>query len=248
MAMAMSDGRHTAAGAGAPFEFESHVRYSEVDHRGIITLPSIIDYFQDCSTFQSETLGLGIEHLHKRRRAWVLMHWHIIIERYPSLCEPIRVGTFASSFKGLVAHRNFYLGDRDGEHLVRADSVWALVDLDTGRPCRPKPADIEAYPVLDPLPLPSEGRKVLVPAELKPAEPVAVQRHHIDMNEHVNNCEYVRMALDLAQDEVRRVRVDYRRAATLGDTLHPFYAHEGGRTVVDLRSEDGSSYATVELS
>ena len=36
------------------YEFEGKVRYSEIDHRATMTLPALINYFQDCSTFQSE--------------------------------------------------------------------------------------------------------------------------------------------------------------------------------------------------
>ena len=41
------------------YEFEGKVRYSEIDHRATMTLPALINYFQDCSTFQSEDLGIG---------------------------------------------------------------------------------------------------------------------------------------------------------------------------------------------
>ena len=49
------------------YTFDSKVRFSEVDHTGRITLPGIINYFQDCSTFQSEDLGLGIEHCSEKK-------------------------------------------------------------------------------------------------------------------------------------------------------------------------------------
>ena len=40
------------------YTFESRVRYSEVDAEGKLPVPGIIDYFQDCSVFQSEDLGV----------------------------------------------------------------------------------------------------------------------------------------------------------------------------------------------
>ena len=36
-----------------PFEFTSRVRYSETDPEEKLTLVSLVDYFQDASTFQS---------------------------------------------------------------------------------------------------------------------------------------------------------------------------------------------------
>ena len=38
------------------YQFQSRIRYSEVDSEGRLTMASLINYFQDCSTFQSEDL------------------------------------------------------------------------------------------------------------------------------------------------------------------------------------------------
>ena len=62
---------------------EGRIRFSEVDHTRRITLPGIVNYFQDCSTFQSEDLGLGIMHCSERKRAWILSSWQVVVERYP---------------------------------------------------------------------------------------------------------------------------------------------------------------------
>ena len=62
---------------------EGRIRFSEVDHTRRITLPGIVNYFQDCSTFQSEDLGLGIVHCSERKRAWILSSWQVVVERYP---------------------------------------------------------------------------------------------------------------------------------------------------------------------
>ena len=43
------------------YTFSSKVRYSEVDENGELSLGSLVNYFQDVSTFQSEHLGLGID-------------------------------------------------------------------------------------------------------------------------------------------------------------------------------------------
>ena len=100
------------------YEFEGKVRYSEIDHRATMTLPALINYFQDCSTFQSEQLGYGMDVLKKEKKAWVLAYWQVIVKRYPKLCERITVGTFASGFKGMFGNRNFYMKDESGEQIA----------------------------------------------------------------------------------------------------------------------------------
>ena len=84
------------------YEFDSRVRYSEVDHHGTMTVPALINYFQDCSTFQSEDLGIGTTVLKEEKRAWLLSYWQVILNRKPELGEKITIGTFATEFKGIV--------------------------------------------------------------------------------------------------------------------------------------------------
>ena len=53
--------------------------------------------------------------------------------------------------------------------------------------------------------------------------PIQVMRADIDYNRHVNNANYVRMAMELLPEdfEVKGLRVEYRVAAKLGDVLVP---------------------------
>jgi len=59
------------------YSFTSRIRYSEIGEDGNLTLPGLINYFQDCSTFQSEAIGEGVAEqtqtlahcLHKSKKA-----------------------------------------------------------------------------------------------------------------------------------------------------------------------------------
>lgn len=231
------------------FEYSWHVRYSEVGHRGLMTLPALVNAFQDCSTFQSEALGVGMEWLKHEQRAWFLTHWQIVVDRYPALCEQVAVGTFATSFKGVTGRRNFYLKGADGSPIARADSTWAFLDLTNGRLAKPDERHVAPYGSHEPLAMPREGRRINLPDSLERREPLLVGRGLIDTSEHVNNCQYIQIALDQLPREVlpSRVRVDYRRAAVLGDTLYPAVGNLDGNTVVELADETGSSYAVIEF-
>lgn len=235
----------------AAFEFDAHVRYSETTHNGTMALPALIDIFQDCSIFHSEMIGYGPGFLKNEQKAWVLTHWHIVVDRYPKLAERITVGTFASSFKTVSAGRDFYLRDAEGHVIARAHSTWGFMDLAAGKPVRPSAEHVAAYGLGTPLEMPKESRKIALPAanELHACDSIVVQRDLIDTNEHVNNSQYVRIALGSLSDEVRphRVRVDYRRSAVLGDVVCPHVAIEEDRIVVLLADEDGAPYGAVEL-
>lgn len=231
------------------YEFSGRVRYSEIDHRGTMTLPALINYFQDCSTFHSESLGLGMERLKQEKKAWVLSYWQIIIDRYPKLYEKITTGTFATEFKGLFGNRNFYMKDEEGRRIACANSIWVFMDLEKRRPCRPAEEDIAPYGVNEPLDMPYEDRKISVPEVFEDRESFPVRKYHIDTNEHVNNCQYVQMALEMLPGDisVRQVRVDYKKSAVLGDIIYPGVARDQERIVTELRDENKRPYAVIEM-
>ena len=139
--------------------------------------------------------------------------------------------------------------DEAGNVTACANSIWVFMDLEKGRPCRPAEGDIAPYGVHEPLDMPYEGRKITVPEELEDREPFPVRKYHIDTNEHVNNCQYVQMALEMlpADPDVRQVRVDYKRSAVLGDMIFPRTAKTQEGYIVELCDEKSAPYAVVEL-
>lgn len=231
------------------YQIEGRVRFSEIDCRQKITLPGIINYFQDCSIFQSEKLGYGLEYLKKQKKAWVLSAWWIVVSRYPRLGERIVVSTWASGFKGICGDRNFYMIDEKGNVAAYADSLWVYMNLDKKRPVKPSDAEKEAYGISEPLDMEFVGRKIELPENMQSLAPLPVLRGYIDTNDHVNNCQYVQMALEACEDElsVGRLRVEYKKSAVYGNKVIPKKGTDGKRTVVELCATDGSPYAIVEF-
>lgn len=231
------------------YTFDSKVRFSEVDHTGRITLPGIINYFQDCSTFQSESIGLGVDYFAEHNRAWVLTYWQVVIEEYPRLAQEINIATWATEFKSMLGKRNFCMTDTEGKKLAYANSVWAYMDMKKGRPVRPSAEEVEPYGSGEPLEMDYQPRKIKLPESAVKKEPFAVRKYHIDTNEHVNNCQYVQMALEVLPEEtrVRQIRVEYKKSAVLGDVIFPKVAREENRIVTELCDENGKPYAVIEI-
>jgi len=231
------------------YSFESRIRYSEIDKTGKLSLTSLINYFQDCSNFQSVDLGLGYEVLKERGKGWVLSSWHIEIYNTPKLCETVTIGTFASGFKGFYGNRNFMMLDEKGDYLACADSLWVLIDKQTGRPTKPAPEDIKPYGLGKPLDLETEGRKIKEVEESRFFSPFKIQKHHLDTHEHVNNSQYIQMAMEVIPEdiEVKKVRAEYKKSALYGDVVIPKIGMDGSRTVVELCDEEGQPYALIEV-
>ena len=230
------------------YTFESRVRFSEVDHTEQMTLPSLVNYFQDCSTFQSEELGLGINTLKERKKAWVLSSWQIVVNRYPRFGERISTASWATGFDGFFGTRNFQMTDQEGQ-AAWANSVWIFMDIERGRPVRPLAQDVEAYGMEKPLEMEFAPRKIVLPKETLEQEGFAVRADQIDTNEHVNNCQYIQMASEVMPECARsgQIRVEYRKSAVLGDRIYPKTAVETDRKIVELCDAYGRPFAVIEF-
>ena len=231
------------------YSFDSRIRYSEVDSQGKITLTAILDYFQDCSTFHSEDLGVGLSYLAKEKVVWVLSSWQIEVKRYPEFGELVTVGTWPYGFQSFFGYRNFTLESDKGELLAYANSVWVLLDLKKGRPAKLSPKMLEVYQLSPQLPMECELRKILLPQQMEKLESFPVHKYHIDTNQHVNNGKYVSMAWEYLPRgfQIGKMRAEYRKAAVYGDRIYPFVASMEDKVTVNLADEGGRPYAIVDL-
>lgn len=238
------------------YTFRARVRYSECDSEGFLTPFSIVNYMQDCSTFHSEHLGIGVRCLKEVHRAWLLSAWHIVIDRYPVFNEVIETGTFAYDFKGIYGMRHFFIRDDAGNYLVRADSLWFHYNTEEGIPVKPEPALSEPYlqgkEAEDPgmPPLAPANRKLAPPKEGKQGTPILVLPHFLDSNQHVNNARYI----DLAQEAAgifrpKEIAAAYQHAAVLGDQIIPLVGEKTSDGVISIGLDmpDKKPYAVVKM-
>jgi acyl-ACP thioesterase len=216
-----------------------------------MTLESLLDYFQDASIFHSEDVGLGVDYFASVHLVWLLSSWQICVNRRPHLCEEIVTGTSAYEFKGFVGCRNFVMKTKAGEVLAYANSVWSLMDVDAMKPARVRDDFSDLYHLEEKYPMEYAPRKIKVPADGQPMESFPVRPHHLDTNNHVNNGQYVRMALDYVPEdfEIAQLRVEYKSQAVLDDIIYPVVAvsPDGNCYTVSLNREDGKPYSIVEL-
>lgn len=231
------------------YTFESRVRYSEVDSEGKLTMASLINYFQDCSTFQSEDLGLGVSYLKETHLVWVLCFWQIVVERYPGLGEKVVIGTQPYDLKGFLGYRNFAMLDEQGNYIAKANSLWSLLNTETGKPTAVPEVMVERYARAPKLEMDYCSRKIAAAGEGVAQEALTVKKHHLDTNHHVNNQQFLDIAMDFLPEgfEIGEVRAEYKKQAFLHDVLLPYVAEEDGRVVVRLTDESGSPYVIAEF-
>lgn len=231
------------------YKIDTKVRYSECGENGKIKLASIINYFQDSSSAHSESLGVGIDYLKEKNRIWVLNSWQIIVDRYPAAHEEIEITTWPTGFKGVFGPRNFCMKSPNGEMLAYANTLWVYMDLERGVPTKPDEAEKEIYGQEPPLEMAYAPRKIKLPEEAVVVDTVSVRKYYIDTNSHMNNSQYVQLAVEVLPDDfqVHEVRVEYKKSAVYGDKIVLKRAIEESRIVVELCDTENIPYAVVEF-
>ena len=231
------------------YKMEGRIRYSECGTDNKIKIPAIINYFQDCTTENSEKLGVGFAYLREKKRAWILNSWQVFVRRRPEVGEKIEVSTWATGFKGVFGPRDFVMKTADGEELASAHSLWVYVDTETGRPLKPDKEEIDTYEVEEPLPIESVSRKIKLPEEAQVVDTFTVRKYHIDTNHHVNNSKYIELAYEAVPEgfSVTGLRVEYKKAAVYGDKMILKSAVIDGNIFVGLCDEEENPYAIVEF-
>lgn len=231
------------------YTFQSLIRYSELDETGLLAIPNFINYFQDCSCFQSEHLGVGRTMLEEKNLAWVLNFWQVVIHRRPVQGEKVEIGTFPTDFKGFFGTRNFFMKDEAGEYLAMANSIWTLLDMKMGRPVKAGEEIVSKYQVEPPLPMEAASRKVTMPSEMEAFEPVKVRAEHIDTNHHMNNAQYVVVAMNYVPSDanIKELRIEYKKQAYLGDDIYPFVAKLENGYAISLRDAEGNVYTNMHV-
>lgn len=231
------------------YTHERRVTYSEVSMNGYADAAQIADYFQDCSCFQSDNLGVGIEHLEKEHLSWLLASWQIVIERYPVYGETIYVSTWPYGFDSAFGYRNFMIQDGKGQRLAVANSQWILVNTLTGHPTKITEAVICQYPIETKADMMYAPRKIPFRDIQEAKGCLYVPGAVIDTNHHVNNAQYIRMALEYVPETfpVGQVRVEFKKAAVRGDAIYPYVS--ANETIIKVLLADSSRkpYATVEF-
>ncbi len=208
------------------YHLDTHAMYSQLGPEGALSVPALLDLFQDIATLHAHEHGFGLEYLYAIDRAWILSRWRLRLGEMPRCCDPIRVTTRAYECRRALNRRAFGLERPDGTVLARADSLWTLIDTKTGGPV--DASDIVAA-YLTPGESPDLGelpRKVRLPEDAAPLPAFVVTDDLLDTNRHVNNVRSAALAIGLLPKEAAftAMAVDYHHPLLPGDRVEPLLA------------------------
>lgn len=201
------------------------VRSYDVGIAGVLKPQSIFQFFQEAAGNHATHLGVGYEALQSIGLVWVLSRIKAEIANLPAWGDEVVVTTWPKGADRLFALRDFLMSGRNGIVMVRGTSCWLLVSVESLRPRR-----IESLPHSFPLndkehALQESLDRIPVPIGLEVKYEKRVMASDLDLNNHVNNTEYVRWITDCVGTDkkttlsLRSVQINYLEEAKLGETI-----------------------------
>ena len=159
-------------------------------------------------------------------------------------------GSFEDKFKGIFGCRNFLMESPDKEVLAYADSRWFYFDSSTGQPTRIDEDEKNAYPIEPAYDMNYSSRKINCPDNLTLVDEVTVCQNYLDTNHHVNNGQYVRLAVNALPIDykVKELRAEFRLAAKMGDTMYVRTAKTDEHFYVIFTDEEENPYFLSEFT
>ena len=230
------------------YTWDTRVLYSQLGPDGRLSLTGLLDLFQDIATLHAEDFGSGLDTMTAGGRAWLLSRWRVRLGVLPRSAARVQVCTQAYESRRALNRRKFSLLDEHGAELAAADSLWTLVDIQTGAPT-PASQVVERY--LEPGEGPDLGelpRKVQVPEHAVPAAAFPITDDLLDTNHHVNNVRSVALAMRFLPEDMAfsALAVDYQRPLLPGQQVQPLVARTDRSCVVAL-TVDGQTCVCVEF-
>lgn len=226
------------------------VTTSTCDSEGKLKLYSALQMMQDCSEMWIDSEPQVKDYFARENMAQLLASRQVEIVRVPDFKEELTVTTSVYGMKPMFGFRNTFIYDAEGKPCYRTWSMGAFVDKANGKLKRVDDTVAGSLLIEPQLEMDYKDRRIILPkTEGEVLEPVKVMRSDIDYNKHLNNANYVRMAMELLPEdfEIKGLRVEYRVAAKLGDMLVPtIYKHDGVIIVSLSIGEDVS--AIIEFS
>lgn len=206
---------------------------------------------QEVSEFHSKATGIGYEDMLKQNRIWIISRAYYIIYRRPAAFEKVMLSTWSRGNDGLFAFRDYRMNDAAGETLLAGTTYWPMIDFASRRPIRLKEAlaDYEYHQ--------EEATDHSVLDRLRMPDMSAPDGQHeqlatfslIDHAQHVNNSEYVRLAIDsLMQSDFNidrpfSIELNYQHETQPNDMLSVLRKRDNGATFVQISNSRGLSVA-----
>lgn len=194
-----------------------------IDFKGELRLSSLFRLFQNVALKHVNILYDEDKIVNELKLHWVVARYHVEIYRLPHERETITLSTHPSPIRAFFFPRHFLVKDEKGETIIKAGSIWALVDEKARQMVRPVDVNFPDVGYLS-------GEEVSFPLSYRAKEDEQKETMKAvyslcDRNGHLNNCSYIDVAMDkiplsyLKTHSPKTVDIQYKKEILLSEEL-----------------------------
>jgi len=201
------------------------VRSYQMDIKGRLTLTAIAGYLQESAGNHAHNMGFGYVQMAQSGLIWVLTRLKIVVHQYPLWGDDLSVETWVVNREKFFSRRDFEIKSKSGQILISAISGWMLLDMKVKRPhlVDSFPMNIDFFPSR--LAIDEEISKIQEMESPDEEQSYKVIYSDLDIVNHVNNTQYLRIILDAqsfelrSQFHVKSFEINYKAEAKINDEL-----------------------------
>lgn len=231
------------------FSKNTDISYYMTDKNGNLTLSALTGFFQDIAIEHSDSAGYTVKKLLDMSLGWVITNYHIIIERMPVYGEKVEIRTWSSALKHFLAERSFSITDINGNDIIKAVSMWSLINLVKRRPEAILPEMGKAYNVGTAAAIKNEKYRISNNRDnIISTFNLTVTRSQTDTNGHTNNTLYAAWASDMVPEEIYNnfkctdFKITFRAESRANDSIvlktYSFQNDDGVNIITDILNKD----------
>lgn len=221
------------------YEEKYKIFLEDVDENKIYKIPAMFDRLHEVANNSLKSVNLDRESLEKHEILWVLGEQNAEINGLPCLDDTVTIKTWVGEeFHNFIPR--FYQIEKDKKVLVKASSIWAIIDKSTRKTLVPSKSGVH----IDSAKVDDEISLLKAP---KIIEPISIFEHtvsidNLDFNNHMNNAKYLEIIdsynsfiKDNGKLLPKKVLARYSKEAFLEDVL-----------TIKEGIKDSSRYYTVD--
>lgn len=180
------------------------IRYSELDCNLLLKPSSLVQLLQDIASVDAENKDFGYSFLVKKNLGWFLLKYHLEFENYPKGIHNLTLKTESRGYNKLFAFRDFDILSND-KLLGRATTTWGLIDLNT----KAMTNMIEVFNDNKNITSFEKRENDLKYNKIQSIQNVSLEKEFevrfddLDVNQHVNNSNYIGWALETLDFDFR---------------------------------------------
>lgn len=205
---------------------KNRVKAHEIDFKGRMSLPALINNMQEAAWNSAESLGASVARLQEEGISWVLTRLKLEVDRFPKHRDFYYIESWPSGGNRSFVYRDYRVYDENNECIARATSTWLVFDLQS-RKMIGLPDWLKSLTSL------ATGNQALDVASGKIREANSdqaaykfpVRWHDVDTNQHLSNVYYFQCAIEGMPYEVLRekaltsIDLNFRSECSWGDNL-----------------------------